>query len=81
MSLVSISETLGDIAVVSDEGTVLSLYSVNCELVGSVTTEEEITSITFSCAPEGRSVNVVACGMADGSIRYSFIMFKLFFNM
>lgn len=69
MSLVSISETLGDIAVVSDEGTVLSLYSVNCDLVGSVTTEEEITSITFSCAPEGRSVNVVACGMADGSIR------------
>ncbi|CAH1403230.1 unnamed protein product, partial [Nezara viridula] len=72
MSLVSISETLGDIAVVSDEGTVLSLYSVNCELVGSVTTEEEITSITFSCAPEGRSVNVVACGMADGSISLAY---------
>ncbi|KAK9508246.1 hypothetical protein O3M35_007946 [Rhynocoris fuscipes] len=71
INVVSISETLGDIASVGQEkhSSNLRLHSINATLVGSITTSEQITSLCFSTAPEGISVNVVAAGMSDGSIR------------
>ncbi|CAB0001658.1 unnamed protein product, partial [Nesidiocoris tenuis] len=72
INLVSISDTLGDIATVGQDpggGSNLRLHSINGLLVGSVTTREQITALCFSSAPEGVSVNVVACGMCDGHIR------------
>lgn len=70
--MVNISETLGDIASVGQEGhsSSMRLHTINASLVGSLTTSEQITSVCFSTAPEGISVNVVAAGMSDGSIRY-----------
>ena len=77
--LVSVSETLGDIALVSSanagaaeitqRGSVLSLYSINAVLIGTVDTRESITALCFSGAPEGVSVNIIAAGLASGAIR------------
>ncbi|XP_073990723.1 lysosomal-trafficking regulator mauve isoform X4 [Rhodnius prolixus] len=71
LTVVNISETLGDIASVGQEGhsSSMRLHTINASLVGSLTTSEQITSVCFSTAPEGISVNVVAAGMSDGSIR------------
>ncbi|KAF6210395.1 hypothetical protein GE061_013499 [Apolygus lucorum] len=72
INLVSVSETLGDVATVGQDpggSSNLRLHSINGMLVGSVSTREQITSLCFSSAPEGISVNVVACGMCDGYIR------------
>ncbi|XP_014251875.1 lysosomal-trafficking regulator isoform X2 [Cimex lectularius] len=72
ITLVSISETLGDIATVGQDpggGSILRLHSINAKLIGSLTTEDKITAITISSAPEGLSVNVIATGMIDGVIR------------
>ncbi|XP_068085277.1 lysosomal-trafficking regulator [Anabrus simplex] len=69
--LVSVSETIGDIATVSnsDSGSSLRLYTINTALVGNVSTKVPITAICFSSAPEGVSVNVVATGLSTGTIR------------
>ncbi|GFG30500.1 hypothetical protein Cfor_08123, partial [Coptotermes formosanus] len=79
VNLVSVSETLGDVALVSNVnagavetalgGSVLSLYSINAVLVGTVATRESITALCFSGAPEGVSVNIIAAGLANGAIR------------
>ena len=83
--LVSVSETLGDIALVGSAkagaaeialgGSVLSLYSINAVLIGTVATRESITALCFSGAPEGVSVNVVAAGLASGAIRLETLFF------
>ncbi|XP_075225539.1 lysosomal-trafficking regulator mauve isoform X2 [Lycorma delicatula] len=74
VSLTCISETTGDIVTVghdSDSGTsTLRLHSINVMLLGSITTCQRITAICFSTAPEGISVNVIATGMEDGSIKF-----------
>jgi hypothetical protein len=85
VNLVSVSETLGDVALVSNVnagavetalgGSVLSLYSINAVLVGTVATRESITALCFSGAPEGVSVNIIAAGLANGAIRLETFLF------
>lgn len=53
----------------SVKGSSMSLHTVNGELVGTVTTTEQITAVCFSTAPEGLSVNVIATGLFNGTIR------------
>ena len=87
--LVSVSETLGDIALVSSAnagaaeialgGSVLSLYSINAVLIGTVATRETITALCFSGAPEGVSVNVIAAGLASGAIRLETLLIYFFY--
>ena len=82
VQLVEISKTSGDIACIntSEEGdksndestkSVLSLYSINGKEVASRSCEPKITALTFSSAPEGLSVNVIATGhgLRTGVIR------------
>ena len=80
VNLVSVSETLGDIAMVCSAnaggvepamgGSLLRLHSINAVPIGTVATRDNITAICFSGAPEGVSVNVIAAGLASGAIRY-----------
>ncbi|XP_034250095.1 lysosomal-trafficking regulator isoform X2 [Thrips palmi] len=53
----------------SVKGSSLSLHTVNAALVGTVNISEQITAVCFSTAPEGLSVNVIATGLFNGSIR------------
>ncbi|XP_066957517.1 lysosomal-trafficking regulator isoform X3 [Macrobrachium rosenbergii] len=72
VSLLAMSETLGDWASVSPLGSaasVLRLYTINGALVDSVVTPAPVTAITFSSAPEGTAINVIATSHADGLIR------------
>lgn len=72
VSLLAISETLGDWASVSPLGSaasVLRLYTINGALVDSAVTPAPVTAITFSSAPEGTAINVIATSLADGLIR------------
>ncbi|XP_039285549.1 lysosomal-trafficking regulator [Nilaparvata lugens] len=70
IALACVSSTLGDIATVghSQEST-LRLHSINAAFLGSVTTPNRITAVCFSNAHEGVSINVIATGMQDGSVR------------
>ena len=87
VNLVSVSETLGDIAMVSSAnagtleaplgGSLLRLHSINAVPIGTVATRDNITAICFSGAPEGVSVNVIAAGLANGVIRYFSLKDKL----
>ncbi len=74
LNIACVSETLGDIATVgynkSDFSSELRLHTINATFIGSVNLKERITSICFSTALEGISVNVVATGLQDGVIRY-----------
>lgn len=73
MNLTCVSDTSGDLITIGNDvesgGSTVRLHTINVVLVGSFTTREQITSVCFSTAPEGISVNVVATGMADGMIR------------
>ncbi len=80
VGLISVSETLGDIAVVyqlpnlassinTDNRSELVVYTINARLVGSVTSRRRITALCYSNAVEGVSVNVIATGLDDGMIR------------
>jgi hypothetical protein len=79
VNLVSVSETLGDIATVSNAnagsleaalgGSLLRLHSINAVPIGTVAMKDSITALCFSGAPEGVSVNVIAAGLASGAIR------------
>uniref|UniRef100_A0A1B6DVR8 Lysosomal-trafficking regulator n=1 Tax=Clastoptera arizonana TaxID=38151 RepID=A0A1B6DVR8_9HEMI len=73
LNLTCVSETSGDLVTIGHDvengGSTVRVHSINVVLVGSFTTREQITSVCFSMAPEGVSVNVVATGMADGTIR------------
>lgn len=53
----------------SVNGSSLSLHSINAVFVGTVNIPEQITAVCFSTAPEGLSVNVIATGLFDGTIR------------
>jgi hypothetical protein len=86
VNLVSVSETLGDIATVSSAnagtleaalgGSLLRLHSINAVPIGTVAMKESITALCFSGAPEGVSVNVIAAGLASGAIRLeSFLIY------
>jgi len=90
VNLVSVSETLGDIAVVSSAnpgtleaplgGSLLRLHSINAVLIGTVATRDSITALCFSCAPEGVSVNVIAAGLASGAIRLETLLIHFDLN-
>lgn len=69
----AVSRNTADIACavhLTGEKSLLELRSVNGALIGSVTTSPLITSLCFSSAPEGVSVNVVAAGLSNGHIRF-----------
>ncbi|KAK9307869.1 hypothetical protein QLX08_001934 [Tetragonisca angustula] len=75
--LLSISETLGDIAVVyeipsentSSSQSELKVFTINSRAVGSILSRGRITALCYSNAPEGVSVNVIATGLNNGVIR------------
>ncbi|OWF37617.1 Lysosomal-trafficking regulator [Mizuhopecten yessoensis] len=68
---VAISPMLGDIATVSSHGpgSCLQLHTINAALVASCMCEDTIHCLTFSAAPEGRSINVIAGGLSSGMVR------------
>ncbi|XP_063878443.1 lysosomal-trafficking regulator-like [Scylla paramamosain] len=72
VSLLAMSETLGDWASVTPLGSmasVLRLYTINGALVDSAVTPAPITALAFTSSPEGTAINVIATSMADGVIR------------
>ena len=79
ITMISISETLGDIAAVFDVSkssednsfsqSELRVYTINARPVGSVKSRRNITALAYSNAPEGASVNVIATGLDNGVIR------------
>lgn len=72
VSLLAMSETLGDWASVTPLGSVASvlrLYTINGALVDSAVTPSPVTALAFTSGPEGTAINVIATSMADGSIR------------
>lgn len=72
VSLLAMSETLGDWASVTPLGSsasVLRLYTINGALVDSAVTPAPVTALAFTSSPEGTAINVIATSMADGVIR------------
>lgn len=71
--MVSISETLGDIVTISydnnSEKSIMTLQTINALYIGKVESDKKITAVCFSNAPEGISVNVIATGLEDGSVK------------
>ena len=67
----AVSRTLADVACALQlaEGSRLELRTINGALVGAVHTAQSITSLCFSSAPEGQSINCVAAGLANGTVR------------
>lgn len=64
---------MGDVITIGHDtesgGSTVRLHTINVSLVGSITTRDQITAVSFSTAPEGISVNIVATGMCNGIIR------------
>lgn len=80
VKVVAVSSTLGDIASVSQKGpgSELMLHSINATLIArSVMLESSINCLSFSNAPEGQSVNILAGGMDNGVVR---LAIKFFWN-
>ncbi|VVC33396.1 Hypothetical protein CINCED_3A019913 [Cinara cedri] len=73
INLVSINETLGDIVTIaynSDNGkSIMTLQTINASYIGSIESDKKITAVCFSNAPEGISVNSIATGLEDGSVK------------
>lgn len=75
LTLLTVSNTLGDIASVSHENdkdgceSILNLHTINASFVASTSIKAVVTSICYSSAPEGISINVIACGLSNGVIR------------
>ncbi|XP_043270510.1 lysosomal-trafficking regulator isoform X2 [Venturia canescens] len=80
INLLSISETLGDIAVTcqvsksmvensTENKSELRVFTINARPVGTVLSRRRITALCYSNAPEGISVNVIATGLDNGVIR------------
>ncbi|XP_078001240.1 lysosomal-trafficking regulator-like [Glandiceps talaboti] len=68
----AISDTMGDIATASRPdtgGSDLYLWTINGTLVSHIHCDSVIHSLTFSHAPEGCSVNVIAAGLHTGVVR------------
>lgn len=54
----------------SDDGkSIMRLQTINASYIGSVESDKKITAICFSNAPEGISVNAIATGLEDGSVK------------
>ncbi|GFS19430.1 lysosomal-trafficking regulator [Elysia marginata] len=73
VTALGVSETMGEIASVIKTGPKscqLHLHSINGRpVVMQELTSDVILCLSYSAAPEGRSVNVVATGMQSGAIR------------
>lgn len=71
VELLTVSDTLGDIASVSnsESGSYLKVHTINGKLVGTLYFPVPITAICYSNAKEGISVNVIATGFHDGTIK------------
>lgn len=69
----AINETLGDIVTIAynnnSEKSTLTLQTINASYIGSIESDKKITAVCFSNAPEGISVNVIATGLEDGSVK------------
>ncbi|KAK3927653.1 Lysosomal-trafficking regulator [Frankliniella fusca] len=53
----------------SVKGSSLTLHTINTVFIGRIDMPEQITAVCFSTASEGLSVNVVATGLFNGTIR------------
>ena len=83
VKVVAISSTLGDIASVSRKGpgSQLMLHSINATLIAkSVSLDSSINCLSFSTAPEGQSVNILAGGMDNGVVRSALSKFNQFYT-
>ncbi|GIY61707.1 lysosomal-trafficking regulator [Caerostris darwini] len=71
VQLVTVSNTLGEIASSSSNGSesYLRVHTINGEVVGNVKVPDVITALCYSSAPEGISVNLIATGLQSGIIR------------
>ena len=72
VDVVAVSPTGGDIVSSCRKGlgSCLHLHSINAEQVAKYISQDHvITCLTFSSAPEGQSVNVIAGGLDNGVIR------------
>ena len=79
LKLSTISDTLGDLAIVgytySGDQVVYSklmVYTINGSFIGDITTERDdsyITSVCYSTATEGISINVIATGHSNGDVK------------
>lgn len=71
LKVVTVSDSSGDIASVTqgNGSSRLYLHSINASLVAFVPVKEIVSALCFSCAPEGISINVIACGLHTGTIR------------
>lgn len=73
VNLVSISETLGDIVTIACDDnsgkSIMTLQTINTSYINSLESDKKITAVCFSNAPEGISVNVIATGLEDGSVK------------
>lgn len=47
----------------------LMVHTINGDLIGQLMTDSQITAVCYSTAPEGLSVNVIATGFVDGTIK------------
>lgn len=69
----SINETLGDIVTIAydnDTGkSIMTLQTINALFINSKESDKKITAVCFSNAPEGISINVIATGLEDGSVK------------
>jgi len=50
-------------------GSHLYLHTINAESVAMVISEETINCLTYSAAPEGLSINLIAGGLSTGVVR------------
>jgi len=47
----------------------MTLQTINASYIGSIESDKKITAVCFSNAPEGISVNIIATGLEDGSVK------------
>merc|ERR1712226_608624 len=70
---VAISETLGDIASVyetQEYNGVIAAYTINGDIIGKWESPrgEKISSLAYSNAPEGISINLIVVGLSSGNL-------------
>ena len=68
----AISSTLGDIASLSESNKIslLRVNTINGYFVGELSSQEPITAICYSSAPEGISINSIVTGHSNGVIKF-----------
>lgn len=52
------------------EDAMVKYFTINANHVGDIFLDDSVTALTFSCAPEGRNINVVAVAVTSSQIRY-----------